>query len=125
MPRFAVPAFAVSALLAVAQPAAAQAVVGQKAPSFTAKDATGKSRSLSEFQGKVVVLEWWNPECPFVGKHYNSGNMQKLQKEWTGKGVVWLTVNSSAAGQQGHRDAAQATAAMKEKNGAATAVLLD
>jgi hypothetical protein len=60
-----------------------------------------------------------------VGKHYNSGHMQKLQKAWTGKGVVWLTVNSSAAGQQGHRDAAQAMAAMKEKNGAATAVLLD
>ena len=125
MPRMAVFAATVVSLAALTTPAAAQAVVGQKAPAFTATDAAGQARSLSEFQGKVVVLEWWNPGCPFVGKHYGSGNMQRLQKEWTGKGVVWLTVNSSAAGQQGHLDAPGATATMKEKGGAATAVLLD
>ena len=71
------------------------------------------------------MLEWWNPECPFVGKHYGSGNMQRLQKEWTAKGVVWLTVNSSAAGQQGHVDGPRAMSLMSERHGASTAVLLD
>ncbi|HVO12056.1 MAG TPA: thioredoxin family protein [Vicinamibacteria bacterium] len=112
-------------LPALVSPAAAQAVVGQKAPAFTATDTAGRTRSLSEFQGKVVVLEWWNPQCPFVGKHYGSGNMQRLQKEWTGKGVVWLTVDSSAPGQQGHVDAAQANALMRERGASPTALLLD
>jgi peroxiredoxin len=115
----------VLALAAAAASAHAQAVVGQPAPAFTANDAAGRSRSLAEFEGKVVVLEWWNPECPFVGKHYGSGNMQRLQKEWTGKGVVWLTVNSSAAGQQGYVDGARAMSLMSERHGASTAVLLD
>jgi peroxiredoxin len=106
-------------------PALASAVVGEAAPAFTLPDSNGKPRSLAEFQGKVVVLEWWNPECPFVGKHYGSGNMQRLQKEWTAKGVVWLTVNSSAAGQQGYVDGAKANALMEERGGASTAVLLD
>ena len=108
-----------------AGPATAAAVVGQPAPPFTLTDSHGKTRSLAEFQGKLVVLEWWNFECPFVGKHYGSGNMQKLQKEWTGKGVVWLTVSSSAPGKQGYVDGAKADALMKEKGGASTAVLLD
>ncbi len=111
--------------LAAAAPAAAQAVVGQAAPAFTLTDSNGKARSLADFGGKVVVLEWWNYECPFVGKHYGSGNMQKLQKEWTAKGVVWLTVSSSAPGKQGFVDGAKANALVKEKGGAATAVLLD
>jgi peroxiredoxin len=106
-------------------PAPAAAVVGQPAPAFSAADSHGQTRSLGEFKGKVVVLEWWNFECPFVGKHYGSGNMQKLQKEWTGKGVVWLAVSSSAPGKQGHVDGAKADAVMKEKGGAPTAVLLD
>jgi len=105
--------------------ASAQAVFGHPAPSFSVLDASGRARSLAEFKGKVVVLEWWNPECPFVGKHYGSGNMQKLQKEWTGKGVAWLTVNSSAAGQQGHVDGARAMSLMGEQHGGSTAVLLD
>jgi peroxiredoxin len=109
----------------VAAPAAAAAVVGQPAPAFTLTDSHGKPHSLADFKGKVVVLEWWNFECPFVGKHYGSGNMQKLQKEWTAKGVVWLTVSSSAPGKQGHVDGAKANALMKEKGGASTAVLLD
>ncbi len=112
-------------LAAVAGHAAADAVVGRPAPAFTAADGQGKTRSLDEFKGKLVVLEWWNPDCPFVGKHYGSGNMQKLQREWTAKGVVWLTVNSSAPGQQGYMNAAEANATMKEKGGAPTAVLLD
>ncbi len=103
----------------------AAAIVGQPAPALTASDADGKSRSLDEFKGKLVVLEWWNPGCPFVGKHYGSGNMQKLQHDWTAKGVVWLTVDSSAPGQQGYLTAAEAKATMKERGGAPTAVLLD
>jgi peroxiredoxin len=116
---------AVSLALASASPAAPQAVVGQPAPAFTVTDASGKTRSLAEFAGKVVVLEWWNHQCPFVGKHYGSGNMQKLQKEWTANGVVWLTVSSSGPGQQGYVDPTAAAALMKEKGGAPTAVLLD
>ena len=120
------PAFVLAvAALASTVPASAQAVVGQAAPAFTLADSNGTSRSLADLRGKVVVLEWWNPECPFVGKHYGSGNMQKLQKEWTARGVVWLTVNSSAAGQQGHVDGARANALVKEKGAASTAVLLD
>jgi len=110
---------------ATSAPAVASAVVGAAAPAFTLADSNGTSRSLADLRGKVVVLEWWNPECPFVGKHYGSGNMQKLQKEWTARGVVWLTVNSSAAGQQGHVDGARANALVKEKGAASTAVLLD
>jgi peroxiredoxin len=106
-------------------PAAAQAVVGQPAPAFTLTDSNGKPRSLGDFKGEVVVLEWWNYACPFVGKHYGSGSMQRLQKEWTAKGVAWLTVSSSAPGKQGYVDGAQANAVMKEKAGAPTAVLLD
>jgi peroxiredoxin len=125
MRKIAFVALAAAATLATASTAPAEAVVGQPAPAFTLTDSNGKSHSLASFQGKTVVLEWWNHECPFVAKHYGSGNMQKLQKEWTGKGVVWLTVNSSAPGKQGHVDAAKANALMKEKGGASTAVLLD
>jgi peroxiredoxin len=113
------------ALVATAASARAQAVVGQPAPAFSVTDASGRTRTLDEFKGKVVVLEWWNPECPFVGKHYDSGNMQKLQREWTAKGVAWLTVNSSATGQQGHVDAARAAALVGERHIGSTAVLLD
>jgi peroxiredoxin len=112
-------------LAAVAGYAAADAVVGRPAPAFSTADGQGRTRSLDEFKGKLVILEWWNPGCPFVGKHYGSGNMQTLQREWTAKGIVWLTVNSSAPGQQGYMNAAEANATMKEKGGAPTAVLLD
>jgi peroxiredoxin len=125
MRKIAFVALAAAATLAAAAPAPADAVVGQPAPAFTLTDSNGKSHSLASFRGKTVVLEWWNHECPFVAKHYGSGNMQKLQKEWTGKGVVWLTVSSSAPGKQGFVDAAKANALMKEKGGASTAVLLD
>jgi peroxiredoxin len=105
--------------------AAAQAVVGQPAPPFTATDSTGKPESLADFKGKWVVLEWTNNECPFVGKHYGSGNMQKLQKTYTGKGVTWLSVISSGPGKEGYVDAARANALTKGRGAAPSAVLLD
>jgi hypothetical protein len=116
---------AAAALVVLAWPAHADAVVGQPAPGFTLPDSAGKTRSLAEFKGKVVVLEWVNPECPFVKKHYASGNMQKLQKTYAAKGVVWLTVNSSAPGKQGHLTPATAGAFVKEQGAAPTAILLD
>lgn len=103
----------------------AVARVNTAAPNFTGVDSNGKTHNLSDFKGKVVVLEWSNHECPFVRKHYGSGNMQKLQKEATGKGVVWLTVLSSAAGQQGYVSASQANELSKSRNASPTAVILD
>jgi peroxiredoxin len=99
--------------------------VGEPAPDFSGTDSHGKAVRLADLKGKFVVLEWHNDGCPYVGKHYGSGNMQRLQREWTGKGVVWLTVISSAEGQQGYVTADQANAYFKDKNAAQTAVLLD
>lgn len=99
--------------------------IGEKAPDFTLTDTNGKAHKLSGFAGKTVVLEWLNHDCPFVKKHYDSNNMQKLQKEYTGKGVVWLSVNSSAPGKQGNFPPDKANALTKEKNASPTAVLLD
>src|SRR5881628_2107819 len=76
--------------------------VGSVAPDFSLTDAKGEAHSLSQYKGKYVVLEWFNPQCPFVKKHYGSGNMQKLQQEYTSKGVVWLTIDSSAEGLEGY-----------------------
>ena len=108
-------------------PALAQsgAVVGKPAPEFTLKDGSGQSHALSSLRGKYVVLEWVNFGCPFVNKHYGSGNMQKLQKAYTGKGVVWLSVNSSGQGKQGYYPAAELAGVLKDKGAAATAYLLD
>src|SRR2546428_13912523 len=75
--------------------------VGSAAPDFSLTDANGETHSLSQYKGKYVVLEWFNPECPFVKKHYGSGNMQKLQQEYAAKGVVWLTIDSNAPGSEG------------------------
>src|SRR6059036_2616147 len=75
--------------------------VGSTAPDFSLTDAKGETHSLSQYKGKYVVLEWFNPECPFVKKHYGSGNMQKLQDQYTSKGVVWLTIDSNAPGTEG------------------------
>src|SRR5437867_13252169 len=99
--------------------------VGGAAPEFSLADAKGKTHSLSQYMGKYVVLEWFNPECPFVKKHYGGGNMQKLQDEYTGKGVVWLTINSNAPGTEGNITPEQAqkiTASWKTHQ---TALLLD
>lgn len=112
------------AALFLASPALA-AAVGDAAPDFTAQAASGKTVHLSDYKGKIVVLEWTNGECPFVRKHYDSGNMQKLQKAAAEKGVVWLSVNSSAKGKQGHVDATAALALIKERQAAPAELLLD
>ena len=99
--------------------------VGEAAPDFSLPGADGKTHALADYKGKYVVLEWTNHDCPFVKKHYKSGNMQSTQKELTGKGAVWLSVVSSAPGKQGHVDAAKATELTKSRGAAPTAVLLD
>jgi peroxiredoxin len=99
--------------------------VGEKAPEFTATDSNGVKHTLSGYAGKPVVLEWHNNGCPFVRKQYDSGNMQKLQKEWTARGVVWLTVVSSAPGKQGYVTPDEENAYVQRMNAAPTAVLLD
>jgi peroxiredoxin len=99
--------------------------VDHPAPSFTLKDAEGKTHSLADFKGKFVVLEWVNFGCPFVRKHYDSGNMQALQKAYTGKGVVWLSVCSSAPGKQGHFAGGALREKIAEEHSAATAYLVD
>ena len=105
--------------------AAAAAKVGEPAPAFTLVDSTGQTRSLADYAGKTVVLEWTNHECPFVKKHYGSDNMQTQQRNATAAGVVWLSVNSSAPGQQGHVDGARAETIRTEARAAQTAYLLD
>ncbi len=107
------------------QPAMAQARVGDRAPAFTLKDSNGGVRSLAEFKGKTVVLEWTNHECPYVGKHYRGNNMQALQKKWTAKGVAWLSVISSAPGREGYASPQQANKLTADRGAAPTAVLLD
>src|SRR5258708_33757243 len=105
--------------------APAAAVIGQPAPEVSLPDTSGATQRLSAYKGKFVVLEWVNFECPFVGKHYGSGHMQKLQKDYTGKGVVWLSINSSAKGQQGYYASDKVDALLKQKGAAPTAYLLD
>src|SRR5438105_14193145 len=99
--------------------------VGSAAPDFSVPDANGKSQSLSQYKGKYVVLEWFNPECPFVKKHYGTGNMQKLQEEYTSKGVVWLTIDSNAPGLEGNLSADAASKVMTGWKTRQTALLLD
>jgi peroxiredoxin len=117
----------VLALSAALLPAAlsAKPEIGQPAPAFSALDWEGKTRSLEEFRGKTVVLEWTNHECPFVVKHYKGKNMQAQQREAAEAGVVWITINSSAPGKQGHVDAARAKAIMAEQGAAQNTYLLD
>jgi peroxiredoxin len=110
-------------LLAMISFAAVKA--GEQAPDFTATDSNGKTHQLSDYRGRYVVLEWTNSGCPFTIKHYATGNMQKLQKEWTGKGVIWLTVLSSAPGKQGYKTPEQENAYLKQENASPTAVLMD
>lgn len=114
------------ALLVGATAAArAAAIVGNKAPDFALADSNGHKHSLSSLQGKYVVLEWINYDCPFVQKHYGTGNMQELQKAYTGKGVVWLAINSSAPGKQGHYAPAEIESSSKQHHAAFSAYLLD
>jgi peroxiredoxin len=98
---------------------------GEPAPDFTAVDSNGKSQHLADYKGKYVVLEWHNQGCPYTKKHYESGNMQHLQKEWTAKGVVWFTVISSAPGTQGFVTPSQENDYVKQVGAAPTAVLMD
>lgn len=117
---------ACAALLCLPLFAIAQAAkVGDPAPAFTATDSNGRTQSLDQLRGKFVVLEWHNQGCPYTRKHYVSGNMQALQKQWTAKGVVWFTVISSAPGAQGYVTAAQENAYVAQMHAAPTAVLMD
>jgi peroxiredoxin len=105
---------------------AAQTVrVGAPAPAFTSTDSKGQTETLVQYRGKYVVLEWHNQGCPYTRKHYVSGNMQGLQKEWTAKGVVWFTVISSAPGQQGYVTPSQENAYLAQMHAAPSAVLMD
>ena len=124
MKKIAVLAFA-AALLGAVPFARAEVAPGQPAPDFTLTDTNGKQHTLSSLKGKFVVLEWTNPDCPFVKKHYDSKNMQGLQKTYTGKGVVWLVINSGAPGKEGVYPAAKVNEMVQAKGIAATAELTD
>lgn len=105
--------------------AAIAAKVGEPAPGFTSTATSGSAVSLASYKGQVVVLEWTNHECPYVRKHYETGNMQALQREATGQGIVWLTLISSSPGTQGYVTPAQADELTSTRKAAPTAVLLD
>jgi len=115
--------FLVAGLSSVA--AFASPKIGEPAPAFTLKDASGKDRSLADYKGKIVVLEWINHDCPFVKKHYDAGNMQRIQKDVTGQDIVWLSIFSSAEGTQGHVTGKEALKLTADKKAAPTALLLD
>ena len=114
-----------AAVLAAPTLALANAAVDAPAPAFTATTADGKTVSLADFKGKTVVLEWTNHDCPYVRKHYGSGNMQNQQKAATAQGVVWLQIISSAPGQQGFVDGGTAQKLNSDRGAAPTATLLD
>ncbi len=117
-------AFAFCALT-LSGPAQAAPELGKPAPDFTGTDTNGTAHKLSDLKGKIVVLEWTNPECPFVVKHYDSKNMQGLQTKYTEAGVTWLTVNSSAEGKQGNLTGEAANTYIKDHDAKQTAYLLD
>jgi peroxiredoxin len=114
---------AIAALAFLVQ--AKDAELGSPAPDFALMSADGATYSLSKYRGKYVVLEWTNPECPFVKKHYNSKNMQTLQKTWKGKDVVWLSIDSSAKGKQGYYEPKEWKKILSEKGAEPTALLID
>ena len=115
---------ALATLLSV-QPAQAAPEAGKPAPAFTGTDTAGKTWDLAQLKGQPVILEWTNHDCPYVKKHYESGNMQALQKEATDAGYTWLSVISSAPGKQGHVSPAQADQLTESRIAAPSAVLLD
>ncbi|HEY3487281.1 MAG TPA: thioredoxin family protein [Gammaproteobacteria bacterium] len=117
--------FTAACALFLSIPLHAAPKVGEAAPGFTLTDSHNKSISLSDYTGKPVVLEWTNHECPFVRKHYESGNMQKLQAEYTGKGAIWLSIISSAPTKQGHVTGEEAAELTKSRGAKPSAVLLD
>jgi peroxiredoxin len=103
----------------------AETEIGKAAPNFSLPDTNGKAHTLADLKGKYVVLEWYQPDCPFVQKHYRSGNMQALQKEYTAKGVTWLSIDSSAPGEQGNYPAEKLNEISAQNGSARTALLLD
>jgi peroxiredoxin len=115
----------VALALCAMPPLVSAAKVGEAAPDFTGTASNGKTFHLADYRGKYVVLEWHNNGCPYVRKQYNSGNMQRLQKQWTGQGVVWFTVLSSAPGKQGYLNAGEENDYMAKEQAAPTAALLD
>lgn len=115
----------VALVLLFAAGAAAAVVSGTAAPEFTITDTAGKAVRLADFKGKYVVLEWTNPECPFVRKHYSSGNMQSLQKEWGGRNVVWLAINSTHAGHSEFKTPREMSDWVRAQGAAPAAMLLD
>ncbi len=124
--KFTAHVFGGAALVAaLATVCSAQVKVGAPAPDFTAKDSRGQTEALTQYRGKYVVLEWHNQGCPFTKKHYVSGNMQALQKEWTAKGVVWFTVISSAPGAQGYMTPSEENDYLAKEHAVPTAALLD
>jgi hypothetical protein len=114
-----------AAVLLVSTGFAFAAKVGAPAPDFTGTSSAAQDISLAQYQGKYVVLQWHNKDCPYVRAHYDSGNMQNLQGEWTAKGIIWLTIISSAAGKQGYVDAKGAEADVRANGAAPTATILD
>lgn len=108
-----------------ASPAMAAVEVGKPVPDFSVPDIEGKVQTLSQYRGAPVVLEWSNPECPFVKKFYEPGAMQELQKHAAGKGVVWLKINSSAEGKQGNLTAEQAKESLAKTGSSVTSYILD
>jgi len=112
-------------MLLMGHVAYAQVENNAAAPDFTLTDSNETSHTLSQYKGKYVVLEWFNPDCPFVVKHYGSGNMQKLQQMYTEKGVVWLSINSSAPTKEGFHPPSELNDWAKQMKSSATAILID
>ena len=125
MYRISMLALSAFASISLAPHVHAAVTLGQKAPEFTAKDVSGKTVNLADFKGKHVVLEWVNPGCPFVRKHYNGGNMQSTQKDAATKGVVWLAINSTETSHVDYLDPGKLCAWMKEKSSVVNATLMD
>lgn len=117
--------FALALLLAATPLAHAAATVGQPAPAFTATDVHGKTVSLSDFKGRHVVLEWVNPGCPYVQKHYGAGNMQSTQKSAVDQGVVWIAINTTARDHGDYKPPADLAAWMKAQKASASTTLMD
>jgi alkyl hydroperoxide reductase subunit AhpC len=125
MKRFTLSAALIVLGLLTASQVFSGAKVGEEAPDFTTTASNGKTYRLADYRGKYVVLEWHNNGCPYVGKQYDSGNMQRLQKEWTGRGVIWFTILSSAPGKQGYVTASEENEYLAKMQATPTAALLD
>ena len=115
----------VTIALAMAATTAWALKVGSAAPDFSGKDSHGKTQTLSQYRGKFVVLEWTNHDCPYTKKHYESGNMEALQKKWTERGVIWLSIISSAPGKEGFMTATEENQYLAKMHASLTAVILD